>query len=95
MLAFKSGDIVPASVVEEHDLDTAGAVSTTRPYVPERDFTIHPHTDLPGSGGGSGDGVPAEFVASLIAAHEADTTPHPSYDVDLPSLTVLFENGLV
>jgi len=28
-----------------------------------------------------------------LAAHIADTTPHPEYD-DLPSLTLLLENGL-
>lgn len=36
-----------------------------------------------------GDGEP------LLAAHIAADEPHPAYDVDLPSLTVLFENGIV
>jgi len=34
---------------------------------------------------------PADGVALL--AHIADETPHPAYD-DLPSFTLLFENGL-
>jgi hypothetical protein len=42
-------------------------------------------------------GVPAEEVQQMIDAsvttHVNDTSPHPAYD-DIPSLTVLFENGL-
>lgn len=30
----------------------------------------------------------------LLEEHVADTTPHPAYD-DLPSLSLLFQNGLV
>ena len=30
----------------------------------------------------------------LLVAHLADETPHPVYD-DIPSLTLLFENGLM
>lgn len=41
-------------------------------------------------GGGEGGGVtPAD-----LTAHINSTTPHPHYD-DLPSLALLFENGLV
>lgn len=29
-----------------------------------------------------------------LQAHINSDTPHPAYDVDLPSLTLLFENGL-
>lgn len=29
-----------------------------------------------------------------LADHIADPTPHPAYDTDLQSLTVVFENGL-
>lgn len=43
-------------------------------------------------------GVPAaevqEMIDASLATHVDDPTPHPSYDTDLPSLTVLFENGL-
>lgn len=39
-------------------------------------------------------GTPGASTASLINDHIIDTTPHPAYD-DLPSLTLLFENGLV
>lgn len=40
-----------------------------------------------GEDGEAGDG-------SLLVEHLSDTTPHPAYD-DLPSLTLLFENGLI
>jgi len=43
-------------------------------------------------------GLPAEEVQELIdasiAAHKNEETPHPAYDEDIPSLVVLFENGL-
>lgn len=39
-------------------------------------------------------GPPGAGGAAAVAAHEADETPHPAYD-DLPSLTILFENGLI
>jgi hypothetical protein len=44
-------------------------------------------------------GTQAEWLDSLqgtqeIEAHVASATPHPAYD-DLPSLNLLFENGLV
>lgn len=33
-------------------------------------------------------------VADAMAGHVDDPTPHPAYDVDMPSLVVLLENGL-
>jgi hypothetical protein len=43
-------------------------------------------------------GTEAQWLASIggaaIASHVADPTPHPVYD-DIPSLTLLFENGIV
>ena len=36
----------------------------------------------------------ASIGASAIATHVADPEPHPAYD-DIPSLTLLFENGIV
>lgn len=39
-------------------------------------------------------GPPDESTADALATHLIDPTPHPAYD-DLPSLTLLFENGLV
>jgi len=45
---------------------------------------------LAGIQGPSGDGS----NTAAVVAHEADTTPHPAYD-DLPSLAIIFENGLV
>ncbi len=34
------------------------------------------------------------YVEEEVSAHVADPTPHPAYD-DLPSLRLLFENGLI
>lgn len=34
------------------------------------------------------------LIAESVSAHEVDSTPHPAYD-DLPSLSIIFENGLV
>lgn len=39
-------------------------------------------------------GPRGESGLSAIAAHIADETPHPTYD-DSPSITLLFENGLI
>lgn len=44
-------------------------------------------------------GTEAEWIDSLLTeddltAHINDATPHPTYD-DLPSLNLLFENGLI
>lgn len=36
-----------------------------------------------------GEGNPADLIA-----HINNATPHKAYDVDLPSLSTLFENGL-
>lgn len=42
-----------------------------------------------------GDGLVRPVArAALLAGHVDDTTPHPAYD-DMPSLVLLFENGLV
>jgi len=35
-----------------------------------------------------------QFGSQLVNTHIADPTPHPAYD-DLPSLKILFENGLI
>lgn len=35
-----------------------------------------------------------DVVDTSLAVHVADETPHPAYD-DLPSLRLLFENGLI
>lgn len=44
---------------------------------------------------GAGDpGAVQGLIDTSLGAHVADTTPHPAYD-DLPSLTLLFENGLI
>jgi hypothetical protein len=40
----------------------------------------------PGPGGG--------IDSADLTAHIVDSTPHPAYD-DLPSLTLLFQNGLI
>ena len=36
----------------------------------------------------------AQLGSELVNSHIADSTPHPAYD-DLPSLNILFENGLI
>lgn len=35
-----------------------------------------------------------ELIDTSVSAHVNDATPHPFYD-DVPSLSLLFENGLV
>lgn len=39
--------------------------------------------------------VSPSTLNAAIQAHEDDPTPHRAYDLDMPSLSVLFENGLV
>ncbi|UDL15967.1 hypothetical protein QEH42_gp251 [Microbacterium phage Pumpernickel] len=41
------------------------------------------------------DAATPEDVTEAIQAHENDPTPHKAYDLDIPSLSVMFENGLV
>lgn len=51
--------------------------------------------DIEGLGVPGGDlELVQELIDESVTAHEVDTTPHPAYD-DLPSLRLLFENGLV
>ncbi|AXC36149.1 hypothetical protein SEA_FORK_41 [Microbacterium phage Fork] len=40
-------------------------------------------------------GVTAEYVQAAIQAHRIESTPHTAYDVDIPSLSILFQNGIV
>lgn len=40
-------------------------------------------------------GVTAEYVQNAIQAHREEPTPHTAYDVDIPSLSILFQNGIV
>lgn len=51
---------------------------------------------VPGSGGSTGiDPVTVQvMINDSVAEHVQAAQPHPYYD-DLPSLTLLFENGLV
>jgi len=52
----------------------------------------------PGADGSVVGGISAaaaqELIDDSITVHEIDPTPHPAYD-DLPSLRLLFENGLI
>ncbi len=41
------------------------------------------------------DAATAADLETAIEAHREEPTPHKAYDLDIPSLTVLFENGLV
>lgn len=38
---------------------------------------------------------PAGSGEMLLEMHINSATPHPAYDVDMPTLNLLFENGLV
>lgn len=51
--------------------------------------TIRATGGVPGPKGDDG-----ESDSGLMAIHLIDPTPHPTYD-DSPSLTLIFENGLV
>lgn len=45
-----------------------------------------------------GGGDPTDIqglIDSAIEAHVEAPTPHKAYDVDMPSLSIIFENGLV
>jgi hypothetical protein len=46
------------------------------------------------AGAGDPDAVQTLVDASLTV-HVQALTPHPAYDTDIPSLSILFENGLV
>jgi len=40
-------------------------------------------------------GPDTEDALQILDDHIENTQPHPAYDVDLPSLTLIFENNLV
>ncbi|QDH48046.1 hypothetical protein SEA_DEJAVU_41 [Microbacterium Phage DejaVu] len=40
-------------------------------------------------------GVTAEYVQEQIQSHREEPTPHTAYDVNIPSLSILFQNGIV
>jgi hypothetical protein len=46
-----------------------------------------------------GGGLPPEEIQEMIdasvTAHVEADTPHPAYDTDIPSLSIIFQNGLV
>lgn len=44
--------------------------------------------------GSVGASSPSDPPGDDLTTHVQDTTPHPAYD-DLPSLVLLFENGLI
>jgi hypothetical protein len=44
--------------------------------------------------GGVSQGLMQETITEAVQTHVEGSTPHPAYD-DIPSLTLLFENGLV
>lgn len=57
---------------------------------------VNQHTDdiaiLQGSSGGD-PGAIQEMIDTSVSTHVQTAEPHPAYD-DMPSLTILFENGL-
>lgn len=40
-------------------------------------------------------GVTAQYVQDAIQAHRDEPTPHRAYDSEIPSLSILFQNGIV
>lgn len=41
------------------------------------------------------EGVTAEYVQVALQSHREEAAPHTAYDVQIPSLSILFQNGLV
>ena len=39
-------------------------------------------------------GVNAQYVQDAIQAHRVEPAPHVAYDVNIPSLSILFQNGI-
>lgn len=39
-------------------------------------------------------GVTAEYVQDAIQSHRTEPAPHTAYDADIPSLSILFQNGI-
>lgn len=49
----------------------------------------------PGDASGAvGEPRVAELISDAVGGHIVDTEPHPAYD-DMPSLVLIFENGLI
>jgi hypothetical protein len=49
-----------------------------------------------GPSGTAGDFIQIQnMIDNSISTHVADPEPHPAYDVDMPSLVLIFENGLI
>lgn len=46
------------------------------------------------AGGGLGPDAAQDLIDTAVAAHAQSSEPHPAYD-NLPSLSLIFENGLV
>lgn len=68
---------------------------------PQTEVVVHVEGDptlelsqVPGVGPRGPEGPIGPVDVSGLNAHIDDTTPHPAYD-DLPSLVLLFENGLI
>lgn len=40
------------------------------------------------------EGVSASYVQDAIREHRQEAEPHDAYDIDIPSLSILFQNGL-
>jgi hypothetical protein len=68
--------------------DAPAVVEVVTP--PAAPLVVEVNAAIPGPPGPPGSGNDG----GLLATHIADETPHPAYD-DLPSLKLLFENGLV
>lgn len=69
---------------------TTPAPSLTMAPPAASNVVVLPVAGAPGRDGEGGDGQ----ALAALSAHIASPTPHPAYDVDLQSLTILLENGL-
>lgn len=72
--------VVPSGVPEVFELQVPSSPTATL-------VTVAGPPGPPGADGSGGD-------STALQAHIDSPTPHPAYD-DLPSLSLLFENGLV
>lgn len=65
---------------------------------PSSAAVLVPVAGPPGPKGDPGDledlSVVQELIDTTVAAHRQSAQPHPAYD-DIPSLTLIFENGLI
>lgn len=91
-------DIVPAPAPASGTVQLIAGRGITSTSIDEDNHLIVAYTDGTetdaGNIGGSSGGATENYVDDAISAHSQAQNPHPEYD-DLPSLTLLYQNGLV